>query len=99
MSHDLIEETERMAARLSGSDLRNQLNTLSMVGVVGDLTDGQLLERFLSSNDGGARAAFTALVERHGPMVLGVCREARGTTGFGLGRLLDGSGIASHVLE
>src|SRR5262249_15867311 len=33
----------------------------------------ELLERFLAANDG---SAFTVLVERHGPMVLGVCRRA-----------------------
>jgi RNA polymerase sigma factor (sigma-70 family) len=36
------------------------------------LTDGQLLESFVSRKD---EAAFTALVRRHGPMVLGVCRR------------------------
>ena len=36
------------------------------------LTDGQLLELFLVQND---EAAFEALVRRHGPMVLAVCRR------------------------
>jgi RNA polymerase sigma factor (sigma-70 family) len=36
------------------------------------LTDGQLLERYLAGRDA---AAFEALVCRHGPMVLGVCRR------------------------
>src|SRR5262249_35162096 len=39
----------------------------------GGMTDGQLLESFLTRQD---EAAFEALVRRHGPMVLGVCRRA-----------------------
>jgi RNA polymerase sigma factor (sigma-70 family) len=37
-----------------------------------DLTDGQLVECFRTGRD---EAAFEALVRRHGPMVLGVCRR------------------------
>jgi RNA polymerase sigma factor (sigma-70 family) len=51
------------------------LYTLYRVGVVGDLTDGQLLERFLAGRDESAEAGFAALVERHGPMVQRVCRQ------------------------
>ena len=54
------------------------LRTLYRVGVVGDLTDGQLLERFVAGRDESAEAGFAALVERHGPMVLRVCRQILG---------------------
>src|SRR5437899_9382538 len=36
------------------------------------LTDGQLLENYISRRD---EAAVAALVRRHGPMVWGVCRR------------------------
>jgi DNA-directed RNA polymerase specialized sigma24 family protein len=38
----------------------------------GDLPDRQLLERFVSQHD---EMAFAALVERHGAMVVSVCRR------------------------
>jgi RNA polymerase sigma factor (sigma-70 family) len=41
----------------------------------GDATDHELLERFTYQQDG---VAFAALIERHGPMVLGVCRRVLG---------------------
>jgi RNA polymerase sigma factor (sigma-70 family) len=40
--------------------------------VESDITDAALLERFIA---GSEEAAFTLLVHRHGPMVLGVCRR------------------------
>jgi RNA polymerase sigma factor (sigma-70 family) len=38
----------------------------------GETTDAELLERFAATSE---EAAFTALVQRHGPMVFGVCRS------------------------
>jgi RNA polymerase sigma factor (sigma-70 family) len=40
-----------------------------------DLTDGELLERFVADRD---ESAFASLVDRHGPMVLGVGRRLLG---------------------
>ncbi len=53
-----------------------QLRTVFNLGTIGDLTDGQLLERFATRGGEAAELAFAALVERHGPMVLRVCRHA-----------------------
>jgi RNA polymerase sigma factor (sigma-70 family) len=64
------------------TSLSRHLHTLHDAGVVAGLTDKQLLERFNSRRaeasevDASAEAAFTALVARHGPMVLGVCQRA-----------------------
>jgi len=66
-----------MAIARSNAVLTGQLGTLYALGTVGSLTDSQLLERFLArDNPEESDAAFAALVERHGPMVLGVCRQA-----------------------
>ena len=58
------------------STLLRQFRTLFESGTVAGLTDGQLLERFLTCRDEAGEVAFAALVARHGPMVLGVCRRA-----------------------
>jgi RNA polymerase sigma factor (sigma-70 family) len=64
-----------MSADRASSALAGPLRTLWGVGVVGGLTDGQLLDRFAVGHDDGAELSFQALVERHGPMVLRVCQR------------------------
>jgi len=57
-----------------GGAVFGDLRTIFLVGAAGELTDGQLLERFATGPGEAAGPAFAALVERHGPMVLRVCR-------------------------
>jgi RNA polymerase sigma factor (sigma-70 family) len=49
-----------------------QVGRLFGAGTVAGLGEGQLLDRFVARRDD---AAFEALVARHGPMVLAVCRS------------------------
>ena len=70
-----------MASARSNAALTGQLGTLYALGAAGSMTDSLLLERFVAREDPEeSDAAFAALVERHGPMVLGVCRQ--GLPGF-----------------
>src|SRR5207249_10394270 len=55
------------------SGVLQHLRKLAAVQTYRELSDRDLLERFVAARD---EAAFTVLVERHGPMVLGVCRRA-----------------------
>lgn len=57
------------------SGVPRQLRTLFSLGTAAALTDGELLERFTTRRDASAEAAFATLVERHGPVVLRVCRD------------------------
>lgn len=50
------------------------LQTLLTLGVVGEETDARLLDIYRNRR-AGAEEAFRLLVERHGPMVLAVCRS------------------------
>jgi DNA-directed RNA polymerase specialized sigma24 family protein len=59
-----------MAGMQLGAALRH-IHHLFAEGSLADLSDAQLLGRFL---DGRDEAAFAALVERHGPLVLATCR-------------------------
>jgi RNA polymerase sigma-70 factor (ECF subfamily) len=60
-----------MARTLAGGGLLRHLQALHQEGAVGARSDAELLERFVSRR---GEEAFAALVERHGPMVRGVCR-------------------------
>ena len=51
------------------------VETLFHSGTIGGLTDAELLGRFADRHDESAEPAFAALLERHGPMVLRVCRS------------------------
>ncbi len=54
---------------------RQQLSVVFKVGAMGDLSDGQLLERFKVGDGEAAELAFTLLVKRHGSMVLNTCQS------------------------
>ena len=54
----------------------SQIRALYAVGSLAGLTDAQLVERFASGGGESADVAFSALVERHGPMVMRVCQAS-----------------------
>jgi hypothetical protein len=66
-----------MAAGRGGAALR-QLEALWSAGTCGGLSDGQLLDRFATKGGEASELAFAVLVERHGPMVLRICRAMLG---------------------
>jgi len=73
-----------MSDRGSGLVL-GQFHTLFSRGTLVGISEGLLLDRFVSNRD---EAAFEAIVSRHGPMVLGVCR-----------RLLDDPGDVEDAFQ
>src|SRR5436853_352898 len=58
--------------RASPEVIVRQLRQLAHAENLAEQTDSQLLHRFAAHGD---EAAFTTLLTRHGPMVLGVCRR------------------------
>jgi RNA polymerase sigma factor (sigma-70 family) len=73
--HEYYEDSlsrEGLMASTPASPLIQFVRQFAGLPPEGDLADSHLLERFVRSQD---EAAFAALVQRHGPMVLGVCRR------------------------
>jgi RNA polymerase sigma-70 factor (ECF subfamily) len=54
------------------------IGSLFDAGTAVGLSDRVLLERFLARQGAAAESAFAALVARHGPLVLRVCRDVLG---------------------
>ncbi len=64
--------------RAATGSLVQQIEVLLEGGSVAGLTDQQLLAQFATKRDSASEAAFAALVTRHGPMVLEICRQLLG---------------------
>jgi len=66
-----------MAVGSSNSSFAKDIRTLFEIGVLANLSDGQLLERFVDARTGNeaSEAVFAEIVRRHGPMVHRVCRD------------------------
>ena len=67
-----IEQRSGSVLTQSSRIMLGQIQRLFTRGTVSGLSEGQLLARFVGDRD---ELAFEAIVSRHGPMVLGVCRR------------------------
>ncbi len=65
----------RPLLRVASSAVIKQVAALFEAGTNAGLSDGRLLERFVTEGPEEAEASFASLVERHGPMVMHVCRR------------------------
>jgi RNA polymerase sigma factor (sigma-70 family) len=63
-----------MSDRNAATTLGKQIGTLFDLGALGTMPDRSLLDQFARGGE-PSEAAFATLVERHGPMVLRVCRH------------------------
>ncbi len=63
---------------MASASLVRQLGSLFECGSAAGRSDRELLERFIARREPADEAAFAAIVARHGPMVLGVCRQLLG---------------------
>lgn len=59
-------------AHVAWNSILRHLHRLGAAAETGDVSDASLLRRFAAGSD---ESAFAALVDRHGPMVWGVCRR------------------------
>lgn len=59
----------------NSATVSRQLRTILTAGTLGAQTDRELLQQFRADRGPASEAAFTALVERHGSLVLGVCQS------------------------
>src|SRR2546425_3639522 len=57
------------------TNVLQQLRTMAHARTYEETSDRELLERFLAERE---EAAFVAMLKRHGPMVLHVCRRIQG---------------------
>jgi RNA polymerase sigma factor (sigma-70 family) len=65
-------------AHTASESISRHLESLFQGSSVAGLSDRQLLDRFTAARDPAGEAAFAALVARHGPMVLNICRQLLG---------------------
>jgi RNA polymerase sigma factor (sigma-70 family) len=65
-----------MPMKSANGVLSGPLRALWSVGVVNGLADGELIERMCTADREAAGLYFQLLLERHGPMVLRICRFA-----------------------
>jgi hypothetical protein len=56
------------------SEILRHIRRIALTAEAANTDDGRLLERFIVHRD---EPAFEALLRRHGPMVLGICRLLR----------------------
>ncbi len=68
-----ISEVTPMVKQQAGIPVR-ELGLLCQAGPHAGLEDHELLERFLNRSGEAAEAAFEAIVQRHGALVLSICR-------------------------
>jgi len=65
-------------AQMGSGAVVQQIGAIFQGASVSCMTDRELLDRYIARHDAISEAAFAALVTRHGPMVLDLCRQIVG---------------------